>query len=92
KKVGKYLLTDMEQRGIDAVTFFSISRFKGLEWDVVIVFDVEAADNPPYARQLHVAYSRAAQLLYVLHAPGFAALKLSYEPNSSRLLPSRSPR
>lgn len=88
KKVGKYPLTDMEQRAPDAITFSSISRFKGLESDVVIVVDVEAADNPRYARQLHVAYSRAAQLLYVLHAPGFVPPKLSYEPNS---LPSPTP-
>lgn len=63
-------------------------RFKGLESDVVIVVDVETADNRRYARQLHVAYSRAAQLLFVLHAPGFAPPKLPYQPNS---LPSPAP-
>lgn len=72
----------MQDRSDDAVTFSSIWGFKGLESDVVIVIDVAGEIPGASDRRLHIAFSRAAQLLYVLHGLGYAPPKVECEPES----------
>ena len=78
-KAGKCSLADLDNRTVDSVAFSTISRFKGLESDVVVVIDVDSGhDN----NQLYTAFSRAKQLLYVLHDDSYAVPKVKYEPGS----------
>lgn len=82
RKAGDYRLAEMSDRSDDAVTFSSISRFKGLESDVIIVIDIDGQNPEATDSRLHVALSRAAQLLYVLHSADYIPPRVQYEPDN----------
>jgi len=79
KKIGQYPLLEWEERGQDGILFSSISRYKGLESDVVILVDITGDTDQ---EKLYTAYSRARQLLYVFHDASYVVPEAEYLPKS----------
>jgi superfamily I DNA and RNA helicase len=81
-RAGKSRMVDIAHFGEEAVTHCTIPRFKGLESEVVIVIDIKGNDHSCDHRQLYTAFSRAKQLLYVLHDESYQPPTFDCEPES----------
>ena len=69
RPAGRFALRNLDDSGggsAGAVVFDTLHRFKGLEWDVVILLDLPGGDPPITARHRYIAASRARHLLVVV--------------------------